>query len=111
MIDMTKGTPLEGTGLQPVAWVDGRTLAEVHRDGGGTVCGTYSERYGRTTPLYPTACPTDLGISELVARVKEMFPYTPEDEKGLDEELHPCEWTLVQERKRLHMLLENFPRG
>ena len=38
-----------------------------------------------------------------VRQILEAFPLL--DEEGLDEEKHHCEWTLQQDRKRLHAML------
>lgn len=40
-------------------------------------------------------------LDDLLSKLRTEFPIFQEE--GLDEEEHHCEWTLLQERKRLHM--------
>lgn len=42
-------------------------------------------------------------LDDLLAKIRTEFPIFQEE--GLDEEEHHCEWTLLQERKRLHMVV------
>ena len=52
-------------------------------------------------------CKTQLEPVAWVEQIMSAFPLF--DDKGLDEEKHHCEWTLQQDRKRLHAMLKTTP--
>ena len=56
---------------------------------------------GRAIPvLLYTLPPASPDVEGLVKALEAAFP--PLDDNGLDAELHHCEWSIQQERKRLH---------
>jgi hypothetical protein len=59
----------------------------------------WRERYYRQHVLKPEH------VQEILAK----FPLF--DDEGLDEEEHCCEWTLQQERKRLHAIINRLAKG
>ena len=51
-------------------------------------------------------------IAELEAALRDLLVVFPLfDEEGLDEDEHCCEWSLQQDRKRLHAMLKAAPGG
>ena len=49
-------------------------------------------------------------ISRIVDEIFNSFPLL--DEAGLDPDIHHCEWSIQQERKRLHALISTYrPQG
>jgi|GEM_PF-6882202 len=45
-------------------------------------------------------------IASLVGELFNSFPLL--DENGLDSDIHHCEWSIQQERKRLHSIIARF---
>lgn len=50
----------------------------------------------------------DFKVALAVQQILSAFPLF--DDEGLDEEKHHCEWTLQQDRKRLHAMLAAAPQ-
>lgn len=94
--------------------IDGRQQAEAcrhcHGAGSGIGNGGYDddqcdhcEGTGKQQP--PAG---GVGLDELVTTLKSNFPLFDDD--GLDENEHCCEWSLQQDRKRLHSILAAQPQ-
>lgn len=65
--------------------------------------GLYEQFASTTTSSTPPASPD---VEGLVKALEADFPLL--DDNGLDETLHHCEWSIQQERKRLHATLSTW---